>query len=175
MPHPSRTPRLAATVMVAAAAALVSVGCATGGAGAVAASQPQLSVERFLQAANARDLEAMGRIFGTEEGAVLETTGSTATCALRRVGAWVRASERCLTREDVELRMDAIAHILRHDRFLITSESMVAGRRHPTTRVTVELERGSRSFADVPFVAVRDPRGNWMIEEVGLERITAAR
>lgn len=176
MQNMSRVARILALVAVVGAMGLVSSGCAsTGGAGTMAASQPQISVERFLQAANSRDLDAMARIFGTEDGPVLENTGSTFGCAFKRMGSWLRISDRCITREDIELRMDAIAYILRHDRYRITSESTVAGRRFPTTRVMVELERGSQRFPDVPFVAVRTARGTWMIEEVGLERVTAAR
>ncbi|TVR63925.1 MAG: hypothetical protein EA422_08090 [Gemmatimonadales bacterium] len=170
--------RLTRLLTVAAAVAvlgMMTAGCASSGGGPMAASQPQLSVERFLQAANSRDLDAMARIFGTEDGAVLDTTGSTLGCAFRRMGSWIRLSDRCITREEIELRMDAIAYILRHDRYRIVSEATVAGRRAPTTRVVVDLERGSERFTDVPFVAVRAPGGNWMIEEVGLERITAGR
>ena len=43
---------------------------------AAVAIAPQLSVERFLQAANSRDLYGMGRLFGTPAGPMMET-GST--------------------------------------------------------------------------------------------------
>ena len=39
-------------------------------AAALAGVAPQLSVERFLQAANARDFEAMERLFGTHDGPI---------------------------------------------------------------------------------------------------------
>ena len=42
----------------------------------VAPVAAQLSVERFLQAANDRDVQAMGRLFGTADGSLMET-GST--------------------------------------------------------------------------------------------------
>ena len=172
----SELTRLLAVAAAVVALGLVGSGCASGGGpGTMAASQPQLSVERFLQAANSRDLDAMARIFGTEQGSVLDTTGSTFGCAFRRMGSWIRISERCTNRQEIELRMDAIAYILRHDRYRISSEATVAGRRAPTTRVVVDLERGAERFTDVPFVTVRTPGGTWMIEEIGLERITAGR
>ena len=46
----------------------------------------QLSVERFLSAANQRDVRAMGRIFGTAEGAAMDT-GGTFGCAFKKIGS----------------------------------------------------------------------------------------
>ncbi len=44
----------------------------------------QLSVERFLQAANQRDVLTMGNLFGTEDGPVMDTGGSFG-CAFKRI------------------------------------------------------------------------------------------
>ncbi len=129
---------------------------------------PQLSVERFLQAANARDLETMGRIFGTAEGAALDT-GSTLGCMFKKIGSWFGGTP-CTTREEVEIRMDAIASVLRHEDFRIVREERVAGREHPTVRVLVDLTIEGRTVREVPFHVVQAPDGRWLIEFVDLEK-----
>ncbi|NIP58548.1 MAG: hypothetical protein GWN82_12155 [Gemmatimonadetes bacterium] len=148
-------------------------GCSTRSvpSGEMAAVAPMLSVERFLQAANARDLEAMARIFGTAGGPIADT-GSTIGCAFKKFGDWIGLGNRCVTREEVEIRMDAIAQIIQHEDYQIVSESRVAGRRNPTTRIGVNLEMDDDLVPDVPFVVVRTSEGRWMVEEIGLERIT---
>lgn len=152
---------------------LLAAGCASGGGGRgdAAGVAPLLSVERFLQAANGRDLDTMSRIFGTHDGPIGDT-GSTFGCAFKRMGSWIGLSDRCVSRVDVELRMDAIATILRHDDFRITGEQSVPGRVNPTSRVTVTLVRGTQTVPDVPFVVVRSGDGRWLVEQVDLERIT---
>ena len=109
---------------------------------------PMLSVERFLQAANARDLEAMMRLFGTHEGPI-------------------RGDRR-----ELELRMSAIAEVLRHDDYRVTGQRDEPGRMHPTTRVAVTLTRGQRVVPEVPFLVVRTRDGQWLVEEIDLEKIT---
>ena len=130
---PIRPARRSVFVLVA----LVAAGCTTvvqqgPGAGLVA----QLSLERFLQASNARDLEAMGRLFGTESGPAWDT-GSTLGCAFKMIGSWFGGS-RCVRKHDVEVRMDAIAQILRHEDYRIVREESVAGRMSRATRVYVD-------------------------------------
>lgn len=137
----------------------------------MAAVAPQLSVERFLQAVNARDLQAMADLFGTAEGPVGDT-GSSFGCAFKKIGSWFGMSEACTTWEEVELRMDAIAEILRHTDYQIVSESRVAGRQHPTMRVGVDLVLERRRANDIPFLVVQTEDGRWLVENVGLERVT---
>ncbi len=163
----------AAMVLVGLAA-----GCASPGprAGApLAAEQPVVSVERFLLAANARDFEAMASIFGTARGPVSAQAGSPPACAMRRVGSWIGLARRCVSWQDIELRMSAISEILRHDDYRMASERSVAGRTAPTTRIGVDLHRGTRRYRDVAFVAVRSGSGRWLVEEIDLEAITGAR
>ncbi len=138
----------------------------------MASVAPVLSVERFLQAANARDLHGMARLFGTEEGPIIET-GGTLGCAFKKMGSWIGLGDPCLTLQDVEIRMDAIARILEHDDYTIVSEGDVAGRVNPTSRVGVDLTIGNRLIRDVPFLVVRTPEGRWLIEEIGLDEITS--
>ncbi len=152
-------------------------GCASSGVppSQMAGPEPQPSVERFLQAANARDLDAMAGIFGTADGPIATRTGSSVGCAVRRMGSWIGLSERCMSWQDIEVWMDTVAYILRHDEFRMRSEDRVAGRAHPTTRVGVDLKQGQREFADVPFLVVQTSSGAWLVEEIGLERITSGR
>lgn len=133
---------------------------------------PALSVERFLRASNAGDLEAMARLFGTAEGAIAEARGNALSCFFRAIGSVFGVSQTCLSRFDIERRMDAIARILRHDDYRLTGEEPVPARRHPTTRMLVSLRRGDREYPGVPFVVVRAPDGRWLIEQIGLEQIT---
>jgi len=141
----------------------------------MAGPQPQLSVERFLQAANTRDLEAMSRIFGTSKGPIADRAGSTLGCAFKRMGSWMRLSRRCISWQEIEVRMNTIAYILRHDDYRMRSETRVAGRRSPTTRVGVDLVVGRQEHLNIPFVVVQTSGGQWLIEEIGLETITASR
>lgn len=151
-------------------------GCATSGAPSqtLAGPHPQLSVERFLQAANTRDLASMAGIFGTSRGSIADRTGSSLGCAFKRMGSWIGLSRRCLSWQQIELRMNTIAHILRHDDYRMRSETRVAGRRFPTIRVGVDLVVGDQRHQDVPFTVVQTDGGRWLVEEIGLEAITAS-
>lgn len=161
-------------LLVGVALLLVS-GCASGPptpSGPAPGVAPMLSVERFLQAANAEDLHTMARIFGTERGSMADNTGSPIGCAFKRMGSWVGISRRCNNWQELELRMNAIALILRHDDYRVRSESAVPGRTSPTTRIGVDLDRGNERFPDVPFVVVQSRDGRWLVEEIGLQRVT---
>jgi hypothetical protein len=153
---------------------LLAVACTTTrveSPGGMAAVAPVMSVEGFLQAANARDLHAMGRLFGTEDGPIIET-GSTLGCAFKKMGSWIGIGGRCLTVQEVEVQMDLIARVLRHEDYAIASEADVPGRVNPTRRIGVDLTIGSEVVRDVPFVVVRTSEGRWLIEEIGLEKVT---
>ncbi|HET9948515.1 MAG TPA: hypothetical protein VFQ22_06315 [Longimicrobiales bacterium] len=149
-----------------------AAGCASpGGPGAAAPVAAQLSVERFLQAANQRDVEAMGRLFGTADGPVLDTGGGVG-CFFKKIGSWFGGSA-CVKRVEVEVRMDAIASIVRHDDYRIVREEPVPGRVSPTRRVYVDFTIDGRQVAEAPFLVVRTDEGRWLVEEVPLERIMA--
>ena len=129
----------------------------------------QLSVERFLQAANQRDVQAMGYLFGTKDGPVMDT-GSSVGCAFKKIGSLFGGSS-CVKKTDVEIRMDAIASILRHDDYRIAREERVAGRQAPTTRVMVDMTVQGASIPGVPFVVVQSDEGRWLVQEVDLARV----
>ena len=109
---------------------------------------PVLSVERFLQAVNAQDFQAMSRIFGTAEGPFQgEAT-------------------------EVELRMSILSQVLQHQDYRIDSERLEPGREHPTRRVGVDLTIDGRIIPDVAFLVVQTPAGRWMVESVDVEKVT---
>jgi hypothetical protein len=155
-------------VLVAAAAASCTTVVQQGpGAGVVA----QLSLERFLQAANARDLDGMARLFGTASGPAWNT-GSTLGCAFKTIGSWFGGS-RCVQKRDVEVRMDAIAQILLHEDYRILREEPVAGRMSDATRIYVDLTVNGQTVSEIPFVMVRAGGGQWLVEEVDLQKVMA--
>jgi hypothetical protein len=151
------------------------VACASGAPSnpsTVAATNGIVSVERFLQAASVQDLDAMAQIFGTRDGPIAAETGSTLGCAFQRMGSWLRLSSRCRSWSDIDLQMNALAQVLRHENFDIRSESNVPGRANPAIRVGVDLTQDGEVYTDVPFVVVQARSGRWHIEEIGLSRVT---
>jgi hypothetical protein len=158
--------------------AIGAAGCVTtqegpdGGLGGLA---PVLSVERFLQAANVSDLDAMARLFGTADSSIAESAGGSLGCAFKRMGSWIGLGDACLERTEIELRMNAIAIALQHDDYRIRSEAQVPGRVNPTTRIGVDIDRGAETFADVGFNVVQTGDGRWLVEEIDLAAVTAAR
>ncbi len=142
--------RLRSRASLLALLALTLTSCVTRTAGntEMAGVAPQLSVERFLQAANERDFEAMGRVFGTHDGPIKGE------------------------RRELELRMSAIAEILEHQDYQITSQQREAGREYPTTRVMVSLIKDGREIKNIPFLVVATIDGGWLVGEVDLALIT---
>ena len=112
-----------------------------------------LIVERFLQAANTRDLETMARLFGTGDGPIADS-GS---------------------REEVELRMNVIAEILQHNDYQIVSENRVPGAEMLSNRVGVDLMvPQGRTVRDVGFTVVLESPNRWLINVIELVKITEA-
>lgn len=161
----ARTTRWLVLALAVSAAGCTTVVRQGPGAGLVA----QLSLERFLQAANERDLEAMARLFGTEAGSSWDT-GSTLGCAFKKIGSWF-GGEACVKKRDVEVRMDAIARILQHQDYRIVREETVAGRMGSATRIYVDLTVNGQVVSGVPFVVTRTGSGQWLVEQIALERI----
>lgn len=109
---------------------------------------PVLSVERFLQAANAEDLDAMGRLFGTADGPV-------------------KGEPLQLERE-----LALISQILRHQDYEVVSERREFGKENVTHRIGVNLTIDGRVVQDVGFSVVQSEGGRWFVEIVELEKIT---
>ena len=151
---------------------VVAAGCATSSAAPPAEPNagPRHAVERFLDAANRRDLEALARAFGTHRGPIADAGGGLG-CGLRRLASWVAAADPCPTRREIELRMNALAAVLGHDGYEVVSTEQVPGQDRPVTRVAVEIRRGARIHRDVGLLAIRTSSG-WLVESVELEKIT---
>lgn len=116
------------------------------------AGSPAEVVERFMQLASAKNYGQMGYVFGTREGAIMGRE----------------------PQPSVERRMYAIATILQNDRFVIRSQNAIPGRPEAdAVQLTVQVTHNGQS-RDVPFVAVRTARGNWLVEQIELERLTKA-
>ena len=128
-------------------------------------------VARFLDAANRRDLDAMARLFGSADGPIGARRGAFG-CGLRRVGSWVGLGEPCVSAEEVELRMDVIARILAHESRGVGSAASVPGRKLPAAGVEVQMVVGDGEVVLVPFVLIRTEDHGWLVERVGLERLT---
>ena len=143
------------------------------GSNQFAAVAPSLSVESFLQAANTRDLRTMANLFGTSSGPIGDT-GSTFGCFWKKIGTAL-GGQSCQKWDDVELRMDAIAGILRHQDYQFASERSVAGTGNQTTRIGVDMVfAADRRVRDVGFTVVLGSGDRWLIQLIELEKITGS-
>lgn len=107
---------------------------------------PSLLVERFLQAANSNDIQTMSRLFGTEDGPIIERD----------------------PRDQVEQRMFTLASLLRHQDFSIVGEQVVPGRIGSALTIVTRVRQRSREVR-VPFTVVRTADGGWLVEQIGVE------
>lgn len=112
---------------------------------------PSLVVEQFLRATAAKDYAAMGRLFGTREGPISSKE----------------------SRSYVEQRMATIAAVLRHHDFELQGEQSVPGRMTEATKLMVGMTVDGKSYT-VPYTLVRYKDG-WLVEQIGLEVLTAPR
>lgn len=110
---------------------------------------PALVVERFLQAANANDLETMSQLFGTPDRTIVQLDG----------------------RRQAEERMYVLASLLRHSDWSIEGQRTVPGRMTEATELVVRIRRGPRE-AVVPIRVVRRSGGGWIIERIDVEPLT---
>lgn len=113
---------------------------------------PALIVEQFLTAVNSKDLTTMGNLFGTRDGPIIQRD----------------------PKDKVEKQMFVLATVLKHDDYQIEGETIVPGRQHEATRFNVLMKIGERRVS-VPFVMVRSKANAWMVEEIGIEKITNSR
>jgi hypothetical protein len=109
---------------------------------------PVLVVEQFLRAANSNDFDTMARLWGTRDGNML----------------------RRWPREEIDRRMMATASLLRHQDYGIEGEQIVPGRREEAVQLIVRLRINQRDV-QVPFTMVLTRSGDWLVEEIGLDRI----
>lgn len=141
------------TVYVLLGLFLAATACSSrqqgGGTPASESPGPALLVERFLQAANANDLETMSQLFGTRDRTIVQLDGQT----------------------QAEERMYVLASLLRHDDWSIQGQRTVPGRMMDATELLVEIRRGD-ARAVTPILVVRRSRGGWIIERIDVEPLT---
>ena len=146
--RPRHLPVVVLVFLLASAACAGSAGGRPGGpgpGGVSAAMAPAAAVEQFMAFAAQQRYTEMGYVFGTARGPLAQQQ------APERVGR----------------RMQAIAHVLRHDTYSMTGVVPVPDR--PDARqVTVQIRRGQRTRT-VPFTVVQGPGGRWLVEVVDLE------
>lgn len=142
-------PMMAALLLAAGAAACGGGQVDPGPASSPGSPGPALTVERFLQAVNANDLNTMMQLFGTADQTILERDGQS------------RA----------ERHMHVLATLLHHDDYAILSQSGAPGRMRNAAELQVELRRDGRSVV-VPHLVVRKESGGWIIEKIDIEKLT---
>jgi hypothetical protein len=161
--------------------ALAGSGCAAFGIGGasdsrggprVGASDPALTLSRFLEAANTGDVEAMARLYGNASGTVAETVGGAVECGVRSIGERLRLSAPCVRWTEVEAQMGVVAALLQHDTHRIRAPTPVPGGRSPSIRYDVELIRGAERTAPIPVLVVQSPRGGWVVRSIPLDTLT---
>jgi hypothetical protein len=110
---------------------------------------PSLVVEQFLRAANSNDLATMSRLFGTREGPVVRRD----------------------PHQQNEERMFALASVLRHQDFVVEGQQVVPGRSDEAIQLIVRMQTSQRTVS-VPFTMVVTRDGSWLVEQIGIERLT---
>ncbi|MBR9989896.1 MAG: hypothetical protein KFH98_09085 [Gemmatimonadetes bacterium] len=121
-------------------------------AGVDSSMGPAMTVERFLRATNQNDLDTMASLFGNRDGSVT----------------------RVWSRKEVDERMLLFSSVLRHTDYAIVGEELVAGRREEATQLNVRMVIQGDTL-QVPFTMVRTTGQAWLIENIGIERVTRGR
>lgn len=108
-------------------------------------ASPDQTVEQFLSAVNAANLDQMAMLWGSENG----PEGVT----------------RTMPEESRLQRLTIMQRMLRSDNHMITATDAT----DPARRIlTVALTQGTRRFA-VPFTLVPTRAGGWLINDIGLD------
>jgi hypothetical protein len=102
------------------------------------AASPRATVDRFLAAARAQDIQALGAEFGDDKGALRDH------------------SDRATT----ERRLLIMLQCLRHDKATVSEPARGEGGRQ---LFTVDFTQGSLT-APVKFTTVRGPSDRWFVE-----------
>ena len=114
----------------------------TGGVGAATA---RTAVDAFMAAVKAEDLQALGAIWGTQQGPAREQ----------------------MSRADLEMREYYIVKCLRHDKYTILSDAGApAGARVFTVQLTYGPLTRSTNFSLVP-----GPQNRWYVRDVELKQV----
>jgi hypothetical protein len=109
------------------------------------APTPQMAVEQFLRAVNAKDLQAMSTVFGTNKGPARET----------------------MDRTELEKREIILACYFANDSSRVLGESAgTQGHRE----IRVELKKGNLTRATT-FYAVRGPGDRWYVDNMDIAAV----
>ena len=133
------------------AALLLLTACATGtqtvnsNGTPTGAAAPQLAVEQFLKAVNAKDIQAMSSVFGTDKGPARET----------------------MDRTELEKRLVILACYFNHDTNRILGEAGgIGGHRE----VRVELNKGNLS-RQTTFYTIQGPGRRWYVDNMDIAAV----
>ncbi|HEY2805319.1 MAG TPA: hypothetical protein VGI92_05615 [Gemmatimonadales bacterium] len=106
---------------------------------------PDQTVERFLAAVNASDVDGMAMLWGTRDGPEGVTHTMNETVRLQR--------------------LTIMQHMLKSDNHSITGTDIT----DPSKRVlTVSMTQNNRRFS-IPFTLVPSRGGGWLINAIGLD------
>ncbi|MFN2635764.1 MAG: hypothetical protein ABR585_01890 [Gemmatimonadaceae bacterium] len=106
---------------------------------------PQVAVEEFLRAVKAKDLQAMGAVFGTSNGPARET----------------------MDRTELEKREIILACYFNHDRYRVLGEE--AGKTDHRN-VRVELRKGD-FVRQTTFYVIRGPGKRWYVDNMDIAAV----
>lgn len=124
--------------------ATVACGGRRTGVVAPAPPTPEATIEQFLTAANAGDLEGMAMVWGDERGPSAVTN--------------------VIKRDERQRRLTIMQRLLHSDNHTITATDH-SNMARPV--LTVAMSQGTHRFA-VPFTLVRSRGGGWLINEIDL-------
>ena len=109
------------------------------------APTPQVAVEQFLRAVNAKDLQAMSVVFGTKNGPARET----------------------MDRNELEKREIILACYFAHDSARIIGETPgLQGHRD----IRVELKKGNLA-RQTTFFAIKGPADRWYVDNMDIASV----
>jgi len=109
------------------------------------AAAPQLAVDQFLKAVNAKDLQAMSTVFGTRNGPARET----------------------MDRSELEKREIILACYFTHDSSRILGETP-GMQNHRDIRV--ELKKGNLT-RQTTFYAIKGPGDRWYVDNMDIASV----
>jgi len=109
------------------------------------AAAPQLAVDQFLKGANAKDIQAMGTVFGTKDGPARET----------------------MDRTELEKRLIILACYFNHDTARTVGEDRgTDGHRE----LRVELKKGNMT-RQTTFYTIQGPGRRWYVDNMDIAAV----
>jgi hypothetical protein len=133
------------------AALLLLTACASGTRTAANSGQltgaatAQLAVDQFLRAVNAKDIQAMGTVFGTKDGPARAT----------------------MDRTELEKRLIILQCYFQHDSARTLGEEGGAGGHR---EVRIELKKGNMTRQST-FYAIQGPKRRWYVDNMDIAAV----